>query len=161
MSKTEALQAEIDCFAAAIVDLVEKKNGPILLTELGEKISGFAMSPRQGYEYFISHKQGETVVWDGMTEAGYKALRNVLNTRRIAIQYVRMLPYLLAGTISSSEHWQPFVRMPARAANFDTPIWAFRVSPMMQTAMMIEAAATGTPANDPGPVRFTADEFSY
>jgi hypothetical protein len=157
-------QREVERIAAAIIDLVERTNGPVLLSELDEKVSGFSAAHGPAHEYFISHNQGETLVWEGMTEAGYKALRNVLNTRQVAIQYVSILPYLLADAMSSNENWQPFVLMPARAANLDTPTWAMRVSPKMQVMMLKKAAATehtGYRPLTPCPVRFTADQFSF
>jgi hypothetical protein len=158
------VEREVERIAAAIVDLIERTNGPVLLSELDEKVSGFSATHGPAHEYFISHKQGETLVWEGMTEAGCKALRNVLNTRRVAIQYVSILPYLLADAMSSNENWQPFVLIPARAANLDTPTWAMRVSPKMQVMMLKKAAATkhtGYRPLTPRPVRFTADQFSF
>jgi hypothetical protein len=164
MHSKSLAQREVERIAAAIIDLVERTNGPVLLSELDEKVSGFSAAHGPAHEYFISHNQGETLVWEGMTEAGYKALRNVLNTRQVAIQYVSVLPYLLADAMSSNENRQPFVLIPARAANLDTPTWAMRVSPKMQVMMLKKAAATehtGYRPLTPRPVRFTADQFSF
>jgi hypothetical protein len=164
MSKTEPLQAAENRIADAIVDLVEQRSGPVLFNELNENVSGFSAPHEPFYEYYVSHGQNETLIWDGMTEAGYKALRNVLNSRRVAIQHVSILPYLMADVVSGDERWQPFVLMPARAANIDTPNWAMRVSPEAQEVLMTRAAAaghTGYRPRSPFPVRFTADQFSF
>jgi hypothetical protein len=158
------VEREVERIAAAIIDLVEQTNGPVLLSELDEKVSGFSAAHGPAHDYFISHNQGGTLVWEGMTEAGYKALRNVLNTRQVAIQCVSILPYLLAGAMSSNENWRPFVLIPARAANLDTPTWVMRVSPKMQVMVLKNAAAsehTGYRPLTPRPVRFTADQFSF
>src|SRR6478609_3647163 len=95
-TNSNSLDREVERIAATIVDLIERTNGPVLLSELDEKVSGFSATHAPTREYFVLHEHREIVVWEGMTEAGYKALRNVLNTRRVAIQYVSILPYLLA-----------------------------------------------------------------
>jgi hypothetical protein len=68
----------------------------------------------------------QALFWYGMTEAGAAALQNVMSVRRVAIQFVSLLPYILEGCVIKEDNWQPIVLLPARAANLDTPNWLIR-----------------------------------
>ena len=97
-----------------------------------------------------------------MSEAGYLALRKVLNGRRVALQLVNVLPYLLEGCVIKNDGWTPMVLLPAKAANLDAPNRLMRVPPEHQKIIIARAAAerlTGYRALTPSSVRFTADGF--
>jgi len=73
--------------ADAIVDLVERANGPVTLGEIDREIPGFVAKEPPSWQYFYEHDDGrEAVFWGGMTEAGVEALRKVLRGHRVAIQ---------------------------------------------------------------------------
>ena len=57
---------------------------------------------------------GETSFWYDMTKAGVAALRKVMRERRVAIQYVNLLPYVLENRVFKDENWQPIVLLPSR-----------------------------------------------
>jgi hypothetical protein len=109
----------------------------------------------------MQHSAGEAVLWDGMTEAGYKALRHVLNEREVALQLVNALPYIFENVRLIDPAWQPVLLLPVRAANINGPHWAFRVSPALAPQMMLRLASDDRyrPIT-PKRVRFTADDFS-
>jgi hypothetical protein len=95
-----------------------------------------------------------------MTKSGYKALRQVLNGREVALQFVTAIPYFLEGVSLTDPNWQPVVLLPMRAANIDGPLWAFRVPPALAPQMILRAA--GDPRYrllNPGQVGRTADRF--
>lgn len=155
-------QAEINRIGDAIVDLVEQANGPVFFSEIDEKVPGFHKPDDPAYAYFAGHE--EAVVWDGMTEAGFKALEKVLRKRRVALQMVDLrLPLMLGARIASSIVL-PYVLLPVRAANIDTPNFKMRVSPTVQRRMMAEASTignTGCRSLTPSEVGATADQFSF
>ncbi len=77
--------------------------------------------------------------------------------RRVAVQFVSQLLYLLEDGLIEEEHWQPIVLLPARAANLDSPKWLVRAS------QGYVAMALGTPGwrlLKSAPASFTADQFS-
>jgi hypothetical protein len=78
---TRSRSSNVTRIAREIVDLVEKINGPVPLNRIDEHVSGFRAPHGPSWSYFMRHSAGEAVLWDGMTEAGYKALRHVLNER--------------------------------------------------------------------------------
>jgi len=82
------------------------------------------------------------VVWDGMTEAGFDALDKVLWERRVAVQMVHLVFPLILGTRIAESAVPPYVLLPARAANIDTPNMTMRVSSEMRRKMLREAART-------------------
>jgi hypothetical protein len=100
------------------------------------------------------------VIWDQMTEAGYEALRRVLEERRVAMQLVSVPFYLLHGARIAEGTGLPHVLLPVRAANIDTPSWAMRISSKMQQ-MMLGAGKLGYRPLTPQHVRSTADQFSF
>jgi hypothetical protein len=114
--------------ADAIVDLVERNNGPVTFARIAREIPGFAKNEPPAWEYYLERDGGETVIWDGMTEAGFTALRKVMSERRVAVQYVNSLLYILEDCVIDNDRWLPIVLLPARAANLDTPRWHVRCS---------------------------------
>lgn len=144
--------------AGAIVDLVERTDGPVLLHEIDQEVPGFKATGAPGYVYFIEYEGKETAYWEGMTKAGLEALRHVLNDRRVAVQYVNRFPYFFDGVEVDDENWQPVALLPVRAANIDTPRWAMRISPKAREMMLVMGGAKYRPLT-PEPVRFTADQF--
>ena len=85
------------------------------------------------------------------------ALQKVLRGRRVAIQFVSLLPYVLEDGLIYEENWQPIVLLPARAANLDSPKWLVRAS---QDCVAIALDTPGWRLLKPAPVSFTADQFS-
>jgi hypothetical protein len=118
--------------ADAIVDLVNRKGGPVLLREVEEQVPSFAAAKDPSRQYFHTQGGGESTIWSGMTEEGYRALREVLNTRQVAVEYVRRLDYLAAGFRGTDPNWVPIALIPARMANLSTPVWNVRVSTWVQ-----------------------------
>jgi hypothetical protein len=155
-----AKSSEVARIADAIVDLVERTDGPVPLNRIDEQVRGFRAPHGPSWSYFIRHDAGEAVIWNGMTKAGYKALRHVLNERQVALQPVNVLPYIFENVRLLDPAWQPVVLLPKRAANFDGPYWPFRVPPALAPEMALRVAGddryrTLTPER----VGFTADRF--
>ena len=156
------LERDMKRMANAIVELVEQTDGPVTFARLDRDIPGFSKKDDPSWSYVVDAPHGEVIVWDGMTEVGMMALQSVLRGRRVAIQFVNEMPYLLEGHIVQDEHWCPAVLLPARAANWDTPNWLVRASEKQRKAFAEGAAKRGThhqPLN-PGSVGSTADPFS-
>jgi hypothetical protein len=154
--KTDS-EKEASRIADAIVELVERTDGPVPLCEIEREIPGFAAQGPPYWSYVIERNGEETVYWAGMTEAGMLALGNVMRRRRVAIQLVNVLPYVLLDDGLGCENWQPIVLLPAKAANLDSPKWLLRASPLFQ------GIAKQTPSwrvLTPQPVGGTADGFS-
>ena len=78
--------------ADAIVDLVGRTDGPVTLGEIDRKIPGFAANEPPSWNYYFELDDREVVIWDGMTKAGFLALRKVIRGRRVAVQFVNVLP---------------------------------------------------------------------
>jgi hypothetical protein len=145
--------------ADKIVDLVERTSGPVFLHEIDQAVPGFKATRPRGHNYFISSNGKETVYWDGMSKAGRDALRCVLNDRRVAVQCVSALPYMVDRAGINDDNWQPIALLPIRAANIDTPTWAARVSPEVRQMTLSSGNGQFRPLT-PQPTRFTADRFS-
>jgi hypothetical protein len=148
--------------ADLIVDLVNKTNGPVTLAQIDRDVPGFAQKNRPNHCYVIREKT-EQVFWNGMSEGGYLALRDVIFERRVAIQFVNALPYLLQNCVVYDADWVPTVLIPAKAANLSAPRRLVRLSESTREAVMATAAANvirGYQALVPAPMRFTADRFS-
>jgi hypothetical protein len=144
--------------AHAIVDLVERTDGPVLLHQLDQNVPGFKASGRWGYNYFIADDGKEIIYWQGMTEAGLEAFRSVLHGRRVAVQYVSGLLYFMDDMLVDAEAWEPIALLPVRAANLDTPKWAARASPAARLQALSTAPSKFRPL-EPQAVRSTADDF--
>jgi hypothetical protein len=138
--------------------IVERTDGPVTLADIHREIPGFAEKNHPTkWEYLVEHHGGETVIWAGMTEAGFEALRKVISGRRVAVQYVSPLLYFIEGCYPRSENWMPVVLLPARAANLDTPNWLLRGS---QDYLAYRKGLQGYRLLTPSPVRATADQFA-
>jgi hypothetical protein len=150
--------------ADAIVDLVERTDGPVTLARIDREISGFAAKESPAWEYFVEHAGEEALIWDGMTEAGCAALRRVMSGRRVTVQrLINLLPYALEGGFPRCDNWMPVVLLPVRAANLDTSNWRMRGSQQFLDHCMREAAARGMQGYRllaPSAVRGTADRFA-
>jgi hypothetical protein len=150
--------------ADAIVELVERVDGPVTLARIDREIMGFAKNNPPSWQYVVEHRGGEALIWDGMTKAGLAALLTVMSGRRVAVQsLVNLLPYALEGGFPRRDNWMPVVLLPVRAANLDTPNWRMRCSQQTLEEFMRKAAATGTKGYHrltPSAVRGTADRFA-
>jgi hypothetical protein len=153
----DTLEKQTNRVADAIVELVERIDGPVKLTRVDREVAGFATHESRSWAYVIERGDRETVYWAGMTEAGSAALQKVLRGRRVAIQPVSLLPYLLEDGLIYEENWQPIVLLPARAANLDSPKWLVRAS---QDYVAMALQTPGWRLLKPAPVSFTADQFS-
>jgi hypothetical protein len=163
MTSNEQIEKQASGIADAIVDLVERTDGPVTLSQIEREIPGFATNGPSAWEYIIEHGGGETIIWGGMTEAGFTALRKVVRGRRVAVQLVNVLPYCLEGCVIHDERWSPIVLLPARAANLETPAFPLmRASQAFREHSSTRATAEGKTGNrllTPGSVRYTADRF--
>lgn len=153
----DTLEKQTNRIADAIVELVERTDGSVMLVRVDREVAGFAKYEPPFWNYVIERAGVETVYWGGMTEAGQAALQKILRGRRVAVQFVSQLPYLLAGYIIDRERWQPIVLLPARAANLDSPKWLVRAS---KDYVAVALDTPGWRSLKPAPVRFTADQFS-
>jgi len=157
------LEREAGRIADAIVELVERSDGPVTLAQVQREISGFAKHEPPSWEHVVKHDGRETSFWSEMTEAGLTALLKVTRERRVAIQFVSILPYILDGCLIENEDWQPIVLLPARAANVDSPNWLLRVPPWCQEGLA-RATAEGKACHrllTPPYVGATADHFFH
>ena len=131
MSK-QAHKPATERMADLITGLVNRKNGPVLLSEIEQTVPGFRAAQAPSWSYFIHNDGNECTIWDGLSDVGYRALREVLNSRRVAVEYVSKKHYFIAGGSVDSDDWVPIALVPKRMANLDTPIWAVRVEPWVQ-----------------------------
>ena len=120
-------QKETNRIADAIVELVERANGPVLLCTLDREVVGFAKAEPPSWDCYRENGGVQAVYWSGMTEAGAQALHNVMFGHRVAVQPVSAQRYFLEGRPVKDEDWHPVVLLPARAANLYTPQGLFRV----------------------------------
>jgi hypothetical protein len=162
MTTNEPIEKQANRIADAIVDLVERCDGPVTLAQISREILGFGTNEDPAWDYHIKHEGGVSIIWDGMTEAGMKALRKVIRGRRVAVQLVDARLYILEGYSIRDERCSPIVLLPARAANLETPAF-----PLLRVARehewMMRATAEKRPGNrllTPSSVRSTADCFS-
>jgi hypothetical protein len=120
--------------AHAIVELVERADGPVTLCKVHREIVGFgALEPPFRATY---REEGDIrkVLWADMTKAGAQALDDVMFGQRVAVEVVDALPhYFMEGGSLECENWQPIVLLPARAANISTRNGLFRVPPAFLT----------------------------
>jgi hypothetical protein len=164
MRTTQQIENQASRIADAIVDLVERNDEPVTLAQVDREIPGFATKESPAREYFIKHDGGESLIWNGMTEAGLMALRKVIRGRRVAVQFVTLLPYLLEGCGIPDERWWPMVLLPASVANLETPAFPLlRASQRFRDRCIAQATAerrTGNRLLTPSSVRSTADCFA-
>lgn len=121
------LEKEVDRIAAAIVDYVERANGPVTLCEIDREIPGFATDLPAAWGCQRELNGRLAVYWTGMTQAGAAALNKVMFGRKLAVQPTTILPYLLERALIRDDNWQPVLLLPARAANLSTPQALFRL----------------------------------
>ena len=162
MTTTEQIEKHANHIADAIVELVERCDGPVTLARITREIPGFGTNEDPSWDYHIKHEGGVGIIWDGMTEAGTKALSKLIRGRRVAVQLVSAILYLLEGYSILDERCVPIVLLPARAANLETPAFLLRVA-RAQHEWMMQATAEKRPGNRlliPRSVGSTADCFS-
>jgi hypothetical protein len=163
MHTDNQLQPTADAIANSIIELVERTDGPVTLARIGREIPGFATGEPPAWDYFVEEAGVEHVIWGSMTEAGKTALRTVMTERRVAVQYVNLLPYLFDGCVLSRENWRPIVLLPRKAANLNTPHWLMRATPGGQEYCTKRAAREGRSDYQvltPAALRFDADRFA-
>jgi hypothetical protein len=151
------LQKEIDRIADAIVQLVERTDGLVLLAQLDREIPGFAQNepPWSSHVVTTSSPHLEEEIWTKMTEAGAKALGKVLDGR-VAVQFVDPRLYLLQGYVYNGSVW-PIALLPAKYANWKSPNWLIRASDK------VYATVKGRPGHRrlmPVPATFATDQFA-
>jgi len=152
-------QKQVIRIANAIVDLVERTDGPVTFTQIEREVEGFATNEPSSWAYALGERPGRPagVIWNGMSEAGAAALCRVMQERRVAVQIVT--PDLYLDRFPEDEKWIPLVLLPVRAANLDGPHWHMRAPPAYldpTDPFLKENCRFLTP----GPVRSTADQFS-
>ncbi len=148
--------------ADAIVELVELEDGPLTLARINREVPGFAKKDRPSWSFHLDSVVGRWVIWDGMSEAGYIALRGVLSNRTVALQWVDGRPYRIENYVLPNASWHPVLLLPAKGANLDSPDRLLRVSPEYQQhwlKLAAEEKIRGYRALTPVPLRFTTDQF--
>src|SRR5436190_24353999 len=107
MTTNEQIEKHANHIADAIVELVERCDGPVTLARITREIPGFGTNEDPSWDYRIKHGGGVGIIWDGMTEAGTKALSKVIRGRRVAVQLVSAILYLLEGYSILNERCVP------------------------------------------------------
>jgi hypothetical protein len=162
MTTNEQIEKQANRIADAIVDLVERCDGPVTLAQINRDVPGFGTDEDPAWDYHIKHGGGVSIIWDGMTEAGTKALRKVIRGRRVAVQLVDARLYILEGYSILGERCVPIVLLPATTANLETPAFPLlRVARKHEWMMAATAEKrTGNRPLTPSSVGSTADCFS-
>ena len=163
MNATEQLENVSNKIADAVVDLVNYTDGPVTFSRVDLEVPGFTSAERSTWDYLIDNSGKEFLIWSGMSEAGFAALSKVISGRRVAIQFVNVLPYILDNVLLCDDDWLPSVLVPARAANLETPRRLLRTSEDCRKYLMKRAVADGKSGYrmlTPSSLRFTADQFS-
>jgi hypothetical protein len=162
MTANEQIEKQAKHIADAIVDLVERTDGPVTFTQIEREVEGFATNERSSWAYELGERPGQPValIWDGMSEAGAAALRQAMCERRVAIQIVT--PDLYFDRFPEDEKWTPLVLLPVRAANLDGFRWHMRAPEayLDPTDPFFPFLKKNYRFLTPGPVRSTADRFS-
>jgi hypothetical protein len=154
----DTLETQTNRIADAIVELVERTDGPVTLAQVDREVPGFAGHAPPFWNHVVMHAGGETSFWYDMSEAGLAALLKVMRGRRVAIQFVNVLLYFVEDRLVDNENWQPIVLLPARAANMDTPNWLIRVPEWCRDKIAKEGRP-GYRLREPGVVGAAADMF--
>jgi hypothetical protein len=163
MNAAMQLKKLSDEIADAIVDMVDDTDGPVTLLQVEREVPGFKSEELSRWDYLIENSGKEFLIWSGMSKAGYRALSRVISGRRVAIQFVSVLPYLLDDFLLSDDSWLPAVLVPAKAANLETPRRLLRTSEHCRKYLVERATVdkkAGYRMRKPSPLRFTADQFS-
>jgi len=129
--------------ADAIVELVERADGPVTLSRIEREVPGFAKHDGSSWEYAVGDNSGDMVIWSGMTEAGWLALREVIRGRRVALQPAIPVDYMFEDWLPQSENWSPTLLLPARMANVSHPAMLFRFEPSIRDGFLAKMAALG------------------
>jgi hypothetical protein len=161
MRTNEQIENQASRIADAIVDLVERTDGPVTLTQIEREVEGFMTKEPQSCSYILGEtpEQPAIAIWSDMTEAGATALCQVMCERRVAVQFVT--PVLYSDRVLEHEKWAPIVLLPVRAANLDGPRWHIRAP-----EAYLDQVSTNPYLKErfrfltPGPVHSTADQFS-
>lgn len=148
------LEKETSRIADAIVDLVERVDGPVTLCEVEREVAGFAKADPPYWDCYREHGGVQAVYWSGMTKAGADALHQVMFGHRVAVQSVGVATYLLEDRIPKDENWQPVVLLPAKAANLYTPKVLLRLP---ETFLSTAEIRDGWRVLTPSALSFTAD----
>jgi hypothetical protein len=162
MNATMQLEIHSTRIADAIVDLVNSTDGPVTLSRVDREVPGFASTRPSAWAYLIEHSAGEHVIWSGMSEAGHLALCNIISGRRVAIQFVNAVPYVLDNCLPKDNDWLPTVLVPTKAANLEAPSRLIRTSEGARKYILARAAAekkAGYRVLTPRSTRFSADSF--
>jgi hypothetical protein len=133
--------SKVQEIADAIVELVERTNGPVTLARIEREVSGFAKKEPPTFQYSARTVDEEAIIWDGMSEAGATALRVVMVGHRVAVQPVDVRPYLAEGYLLKNGNWFPVVLLPARAANLQARNWLVRASPELLDDCVVRGKA--------------------
>jgi hypothetical protein len=163
VSTNKRTERQAKRIADAIVDLVERTDGPVTFARIAREISGFAKVEPPARVFELVDSDERKVIWGGLTEAGHAALRKVMCGRRVAVQHVSSEFYLRDRCCLPDKDWLPTVLLPVRAANLDTPNWRVRCSQRLRDYCVTTAAKEGKPgfrALTPAGVCRTADAFS-
>src|SRR5947209_17273910 len=96
MTTKKQTEKQATRIADALVDLVERTDGPVTLARIEREVEGFMTKGPPSWSYTLGERpeQPAVVVWGGMTEAGAAALRQVMCERRVAVQFVTRAVYL-------------------------------------------------------------------
>jgi hypothetical protein len=130
MTNLEMLNTDVDRVANAIIELVECTDGPVTLPQLDREVRGFKSKGGRSWQLYVDTGSGESMLWEGMTEAGYLALSQVIFRRRIAIQPVTRELYRSAETeLPDDENWLPIIMHPKIDANVGHERFLIRVPP--------------------------------
>jgi|tagenome__1003787_1003787.scaffolds.fasta_scaffold19234285_1 hypothetical protein len=121
------LQKEASRIADEIVALVERTDGPVTLCRVQREVTGFAASEPPYWDVSRDQNGKRWVLWGQMSEAGRQALNNVINGKRVAVEVVSGLVYLIEGRVLDDEDWQPIMLLPARQANVSAKKCLLRV----------------------------------
>lgn len=111
-TKNKKLSSEI---ADLIVQLVDQTDGPVTLAQVERDVPGFAKDGTPNWCYSIVGSGTDYLVWNGMSDQGRLALRKIISERRVAIQHVSALPYLLLDSrVIDDDAWMPTVLLPKK-----------------------------------------------
>ena len=105
--------------AAGIVDVVERAGGAVTLVHIERQVPGFAAANPKGpgWCFEIEDDERAVLIWDGMSQEGCKALRQVLRGR-VAMQLTDPRRYLAeGGGYPAAKNWVPIALAPASMAN--------------------------------------------
>ena len=156
------LSGMASAISKAIVEIVERTDGPVTLAQIEREIPGFAAEEAEAWEYYFGPPECKRVIWDGMTEAGRMALSDVITGCKVAIQFVSDLLYLTEGCLFCRDNWTPVVLLPKKAATLRIPNRLVRLSQSNRDFFAARARAKRDSYEclTPSPMRFTVDQFS-